>query len=175
MSLFFIIIYLILIILFGATLLVGLVTRIPYVPSKTHVVKKIIEIAKLKNGEFIYDLGCGDGRLLIEAAKNKKIKAIGFEIAPLMYLSAIIRKFFLRGPGEIEIRFKNMFKANLEKADIVFCYLMPYTLPTIAKKIKKECAKGTRIISNTFKIPNLKLEKHFPKDNKYPSIWLYRV
>jgi len=161
--------------LFIATALVSLVLRVPYVPTKKRVMLEIIKQADLKEGQTFLDLGCGDGRMLIEAEKATKVNAIGYEIAPLVYILAIARKL-LTG-SKAKIKFKNFFKENLEKADVIFCYLMPAELEKLAKKIKLECKKGTRIISNTFHIKGLEPFKIIPKNEKtkIPTLYFYEV
>jgi ribosomal protein L11 methylase PrmA len=136
---------------------------------------KIIKEAKIKKGETFLDLGCGDARMLIEAEKQKKVNAEGYEIAPMIYLMAQLRK--LINKSKAKIHFKNFFKENLKHGDVIFCYLMPSELVKLAKKIKKECKKGTRIISNTFKIKGLKPIKIIPKNEKTktPKLYFYEV
>lgn len=161
--------------LYIATALVSIIYRVPYVPTKKSVMMKIFKEAKIKKGETFFDLGCGDGRILIEAEKQKKVKAIGYEIAPMIYLAALVRKIANRSKAKIYM--KNFFKENLQSADVIFCYLMPHELKRLAKKIKKECKKGTRIISNTFKIQGLKPDKIIKKNEKTktPTLYFYKV
>ncbi|MFC1810317.1 50S ribosomal protein L11 methyltransferase [Patescibacteria group bacterium] len=161
--------------LYVATALVSIILRVPYVPTKKRVMQKILKEAKIKKGETFLDLGCGDARMLIEAEKQKKVNAIGYEIAPLIYLMAVLRK--LVSNSKAKIHFKNFFRENLKNADVIFCYLMPKELQKLAKKIKKECKKGTRIISNTFKIKGLKPVKVIPKneETKIPTLYFYKI
>jgi precorrin-6B methylase 2 len=161
--------------LFIATALVSLVLRVPYVPTKKRVMEEVIRQAKLKKGQMFFDLGCGDGRILIEAEKEAKVNAIGYEIAPMVYIFAIIRKVLTR--SKAKIIFKNFFHENLEKADVIFCYLMPAELKKLAKKVKKECKEGTQIISNTFHIEGLKPKKIIPKNEKtkIPTLYFYKI
>ena len=163
------------IILLVLSVLVHIFFLVPYVPSKKRVIEKMISVARLKPRETAFDLGCGDGRLLIAAEKKAKIKAIGFELAPLVYIFALIRKLIFR--SHIQINFKNLFKANLRRANVIFCYLLPNVMPRLAAKIKRECKKGTRIISNTFHIPGLKLARIFKKNPALglPTIYVYHV
>ncbi len=161
--------------LYISTALVSLILRVPYVPTKKSVMHKIMKEAKIKKGETFLDLGCGDGRMLIEAEKQNQINAEGYEIAPMIYLMAILRKF--ANKSKAKIHFKNFFKENLEHADVIFCYLMPHELARLAKKMKKECKKGTRIISNTFQIKGLKPVKIIKKDEKTktPTLYFYKI
>jgi len=162
-------------VLYISTALVSLILRVPYVPTKKRVMHKILKEAKLKKGDNFYDLGCGDGRMLIEAEKQKKVNAHGYEIAPLVYFLALFRKLFTN--SKAKIHFKNFFNENLQSADVIFCYLMPRELKKLAKKIRKECKKGTRIISNTFKIKGLKPVKIIKKDEKTktPTLYFYKI
>lgn len=158
-----------------ATVLVHMFFLVPYVPSRKRVIAKMIEMARLKPHETVYDLGCGDGRLLIAAEKKARVKTVGFEIAPLILLLAWIRKMLFR--STMKIHFKSLFSANLRRANVIFCYLIPNVMPKLSKKIKHECRKGTRIISNTFHIPGLKATKIFTRDPEkgLPTIYVYRV
>lgn len=162
-------------VLLAATVLAHIFFRVPYVPSRKRVVKKMIEAANLKPKETVYDLGCGDGRLLIEAEKKAKIRGTGFEIAPLVYLLALAKKLLTK--SKFSLRFQNFFTVNLKRADVIFCYLLPGALSKLALKIKKECRKDTRIISHTFHIPGLKPVKIIKKNlrTKTPTIYLYKI
>jgi len=162
-------------ILYISTALVSLILRVPYVPTKKNVMHKIMKEAKIKKGETFLDLGCGDARMIIEAEKQKKVKAEGYEIAPMIYLIAMLRK--LVNKSKAKIHFKNFFKEDLKHGDVIFCYLMPHELVRLAKKIKKECKKGTRVISNTFKIKGLDPVKIIPKNEKQktPTLYFYEI
>lgn len=165
----------IILVLMTATFIVHIFFLIPYVPTKHRVVTKMVEMAKLKRNDVVYDLGCGDGRLLLAAEKERRIRGVGFEIAPLIYLWVKIKKWLTR--ARFEIRFKNLFKVNLRHADVIFCYLLPEAMEKIAKKIQKECKKGTRIVTQTFKLPGYEPLRVIKKNKKtnMPSIYLYQV
>lgn len=155
--------------------LINFISRVPYVPSRKSAIQKMLKLAQLKPGQTIYDLGCGDGRLLFTAEKHYRTQGIGFEIAPLVYLSGLLRKFITRSKSQI--RFQNFFHVNLKNAHTIFCYLTPYALKKLVPKLKKECPKGTRIFSNTFSIEGLKPQKVFARDQKTktPKIFLYQL
>lgn len=163
-------------ILFILTAAIHIFFFIPYVPSQQRVVKKMVKLAHIKKNEKVFDLGCGDGRLLIAAEKAApKVQAEGFEIAPLMYIMAQVRLLIAR--SRAQIHFQNLFNVNLKPANVIFCYLFPNVMPRLVKKIKKECKRGTRIVSNTFSIPGLRLVKKITRNMRTgtPSIYIYRV
>lgn len=172
---FLAILLLIFVILLETTAIIHLWFRIPYVPSKNRVVGRMIELARLKPKDTVYDLGCGDGRILFAAEKTKGVRAHGFEIAPLVYFLAVLRKLILR--SRAKIHFRSLLRADLSRANVIFCYLIPTVMPSLYKKLKHECKKGTRIISNTFHIPGLKPQKIYPKNPaaSLPTIYVYRI
>ncbi len=157
------------------TAMVSLFIRVPFVPTKKRVMQKMIKVAGLKKNDVVYDLGCGDGRLLFEAEKNKDIQAKGYELAPIPYLLAQMNKIITRSKTTIHL--SNFFNANLKDANIIFCYLGPETMNQLYKKIKHECKKGTKIISNTFTVNGVTPTKIWAKnpEQKLPSIYLYEI
>lgn len=126
----------------------------PYVLARHQTVKKTLELSSLKKGETLYDLGCGNGQVLIEAAKMGA-KATGFEISPYYYLWAKLRTF-LFGRAVIQVKFQNIKAVDLSQADVVYCYLLPKFLEELAPKFKKELKNGARVVSVGFAIPGLK-------------------
>lgn len=131
----------------------------PWFPSEQSVVKRMVDMAKIRSSDIVYDLGSGDARILIEAARrNKKIaKLIGVEINPFAnMLSKILLK--ISGCGNrIEIRRQDLFKTNLKDADVIFVFLLQKTNNRLEKKLKKELKKGTRVVSHLWKFKNMKL------------------
>jgi len=143
----------------------------PFVPTSMKVVREMLKIASLKEGERVYDLGCGDGRIVIEAARHYKVKAIGVEKFFGTWLLAKLRNFFYGGKAII-LR-DDFRRINLSSAQTIFCYLLPEIMADLEKKIKKECFPGTKIISHDFKIKDWQPEKI--KKVGHSTIYLYRV
>jgi len=133
----------------------------PAVMMDKKVIVGALKLANLKKGDIFYDLGCGNGQVLIEAAKMGA-KATGFEISPYYYLLSKIRVFFwksfnilrclqaFRIKSHIEIRFMNIKKADLSKADVIYCYLLPKILNEINFR------KNQRVVSIGFPVRKLK-------------------
>jgi cyclopropane fatty-acyl-phospholipid synthase-like methyltransferase len=116
------------------------------------VIRQALKLANLKKGEIFYDLGCGNGNVLIEAAKMGA-KAIGSEISPFYYLSAKVRTSKY---SNIKIFYKNVFNVDFSKADVVYCYLMPEMLGKLAPKFKSELKAGSRLVSVGFPIKKMR-------------------
>lgn len=168
-----IIIELILFSLFLIPTLIAITKGAPWVPTPMNRVRKMLELAKIKEGEKIYDLGCGDGRFVHLASKKYKAEAVGFELSPLVYLIAKIFQPFWR--SKAKIKFKNFHKVDLSDADIIVCYLLPNTLKALQEKFEKELKKGARIISYAFQIKDWKEIKKVEKipKKRLSTIWVY--
>ena len=131
----------------------------PYVVANKKVIRLSLKSAGLKRGEVFYDLGCGNGQVLIEATRFGA-KATGYEISLYYYILAKLRTLRFKN---IEIRFKNIKDADLSKADVVYCYLLPKILEELAPKFKRELKSGSRLVSIGFPIIHAgaaKIEKH---------------
>lgn len=155
--------YLFAVIIFGAIFIILSISQIfgaLYFPSEQAVVKKMVDMARLKKGEVAYDLGSGDARILMEAARrHKSVKLVGIEINPFVFaLSRIMLK--LRGlDDKIEIMRENLFNADIRDANVIFIFLLKGSTHRLEKKLKKELRKGTRVVSHIWKLKDTKLAK----------------
>jgi precorrin-6B methylase 2 len=143
-----------------------------YFPSEDTVVKRMVDMARLKKGEVAYDLGSGDARILIEAARrHKNIKLVGIEVNPFLFaLSKLMLK--IRGlEGRVEIRRENLFNVDVKDADVIFIFLLKGSTHMLEKKLKKELRKGTRVVSHIWKFKDTKLAK---ADERL-KVYLYNI
>ncbi len=148
-------------------------SRVPYVPSGRASLRNLFQKFPFRKGELVYDLGCGDGRFLIQVEKKFGLRGIGYEVAPLPYLIAVLYRFFSR--SNAQIRFGNFFRADISDADIIFCYLFPEIVEKVYQKMIRECRPGTRLISNTFSLPNIKPIEIYYDAQKRPQIYIYQI
>ena len=162
-TLFFFKVFLIFVI--GIPTIYALFFGAPFLPTSKKAIKRILDNINIKNKMTIYEPGCGDARFLTSISKKANIKTIGFEYSPLVWIYAKIRDFCKRGKN-VEILYKDYFKHDFKDADIIFCFLLPKRLDKLKDKLKKECKKGTLVISHGFKIKELKLIKCLEKDKK---------
>ena len=112
----------------------------------------MIELAKIKKGEKVYDLGSGDGRLVIMAAK-KGARAIGFEINPFLVLISWVRILLAGVRKNAKIKWRNFWGQDISDADVVLLYLITQYMERMEKKLKAELKPGARVVSYTFKFP----------------------
>ncbi len=128
---------------------------VPYVPTRTSTVKAMIDLAKIQEGDNVYDLGCGDGRIVIEASKIKNTKCIGIEWRKDVYFMAKISNFLKK--GNAVIKNGDMYKLDISDADVIFTYLLTNAMDRIEEKIINECKDGTVVVSHGFQFKTLDL------------------
>lgn len=125
----------------------------PFVPIKRKLVSRLLAWGSPSPDDNFYDLGCGDGRVLISAVRDFGVKkAIGYEIAPWPYLIARWKVKMADLGDKIEIHRKSFFGADLSKADFIYMYLFPKLVNQLAEKIARECHAGTKILCPSFPI-----------------------
>ncbi|MBI4761014.1 MAG: SAM-dependent methyltransferase [Chloroflexota bacterium] len=120
---------------------------LPSKPTQPDRIRKALRLAGLKPGEVLYDLGAGDGRVLLIAAKEFGAKAVGLEVAPVQVAFVWLR-ILLGGLGErVQVRWANYYRADLSQADVVFIYATLRELMKLAPHLEKTLKAGTRLIS----------------------------
>ncbi len=165
---------LVLLILLSIPTIISLIKGAPFVPTPFARVQKILKIANAGKGQTVYDLGCGDGRVVYLAANQYGAKAIGFELSPVVYLWALLRKLLWH--SKAKIKFANFHHANLSDADIVFCYLLPNTMQALESKFIRELKKSAKVFSYAFEMnhPQLKLIQQLPTEDNFAPLWIYQ-
>jgi tRNA A58 N-methylase Trm61 len=126
----------------------------PWVPTWGRDFDRVVQLAGVKQGDVVYELGAGEGRLLLQFARTPAARVIGYEISLVPYAIAWFRTRRLQ--PRVDIRFKDFFKVNLGEANVIFCFLTPPAMRKLQPKFAAECAPGTRVISYAFTIPGWK-------------------
>jgi len=120
-----------------------------YVPTPMGVVDKMLELAEVKKGDVVYDLGCGDGRIVVQAAKKYGVKAVGFDIDPQRVKEALENVKKNKVEDLVTIKQADIFTLDLTEASVITLYL----LPELNVKLMPQLAKlkpGSRIVSHDF-------------------------
>jgi SAM-dependent methyltransferase len=143
----------------------------PWVPTPMRTVHRMLEMAMVGPGDLVYDLGCGDGRTIVTAARHYGARAVGIEIDPLRYLWCQMLIAVLGLRDRVRVIHGSFFDQDLSNADVVTCYLLQSTNEELQGKLMRELDPGTRIVSNSFTFPRLHLLR---RDSK-AEIYLYNL
>ncbi len=148
----------------------------PYVSSPQPIVVKMLEIAGLKSGQTLYDLGCGDGRIVATAAKEFGAKAVGVELSPALAKRARQAVESMGLQEQVRIVEGDMMQVDLSGADVVALYLLTEANEQLRPKLEKELKPGARVVSLEFRIKGWKparVEKVEVHRHPY-TIYLYQ-
>jgi SAM-dependent methyltransferase len=120
------------------------------VPTPQQLVDVMLQMAEVKKGELLYDLGSGDGRLVISAAKNHGARAIGIDIDPERIAEAKNNAAEAKVEDKVEFRQADLFKSNFKDADVITLYLLDELNRRLRPQIFAQVRPGTRIVSHAF-------------------------
>ncbi len=118
----------------------------PWVPMDKKDEERFLKLADIRPGQKMYDIGCGDGRVVASAA-SAGANAEGFEISLFPFFLANIRRLFHKDKARMKISYRNIWNVDLSDADIVYFFLMPKVYPKLRAKLEKELKKGTKVIA----------------------------
>jgi len=120
-----------------------------FVPTPQPVVDKMLEIVQVKKGDVVYDLGCGDGRIVVTAAKKYGVKAIGFDINPERVKESLANVKSNKVEHLVTIKQADIFTLDLREASVVTLYLLPDLNVKLMPQLEK-LKPGSRIVSHDF-------------------------
>jgi precorrin-6B methylase 2 len=145
---------------------------VPYVPTTEEAVKTMLKLAGVKQSDIVYDLGCGDGRIVIAAAKEYGAHGVGIDINPERIQEA--EENAKRAGVEKLVRFEenDLFEADIHEANVVTLFLLSSVNLKLRPKLLKDLKPGTRIVSNTFDMGDWKPDKKQTLDDNGAGIGL---
>jgi precorrin-6B methylase 2 len=126
---------------------------LPPVPTKPERIRKALKLANLQPDETLYDLGAGDGRVLIIAARDFGAKAVGIEIGPVQCALIWLRATASGFGNQIYVHLGNFYKANLMDADVVFVYATSKEVMKLAPHLEQQMKKDSRLVSISADFP----------------------
>ncbi|MCL4640418.1 MAG: class I SAM-dependent methyltransferase, partial [Olivibacter sp.] len=143
---------------------------VPYVPTKQEVVEAMLTLANVGPNDMLYDLGCGDGRIVVTAAKKFGAKAVGIDIDPERIQEA--RENAQKAAVENKVAFlqQDLFKADFSKASVVSLYLLPSVNIKLRPKLL-QLKPGTRVVSHAFDMGDWKPDKQMVVGNSTIYLW----
>jgi SAM-dependent methyltransferase len=145
---------------------------VPYLPTAPAVVEAMLRLANVRPGDLVYDLGCGDGRIVIAAARQFGARGVGVDIDParIAQAAANAKK---EGVGRmVKFEENDLFDAEIGKATVVALYLLPDVNLRLRPKLLKELKPGTRVVSHTFDMGDWKPEKEEIVDGSTIHLWV---
>jgi hypothetical protein len=131
----------------GLWLLVPAFYGIPWVPTREKRIRRALQLAQLQPGERLYDLGAGDGRVLVMAVKEFDAQAVGVEVGPVQCALGWLRIWFRGSRLRARMRCGNFYKADIKEADVVFVYLTSSQTSKLREKLENELPPGARVVS----------------------------
>jgi SAM-dependent methyltransferase len=144
---------------------------VPYVPTSNTVVDAMLKLAGIKSADVVYDLGCGDGRIVVAAAKTYGAHAVGVDINPLRIEEANANAKAAGVQSLVKFEENDLFDADIHTATVVALYLLPDINIKLRPKLLKELKPGTRIVSHTFDMGEWQPEKEERVDGAMIYLW----
>lgn len=134
-------------------ILVPALFGLPLVPTKPERIQKALRLANLQPDEALYDLGAGDGRVLLIAAREFGAKAVGIEVGPIQCALIWLRATASGFGNQIQVRWANFYNADLREADLVFVYATSKEIIKLAAHLEKQMKPGARLVSISADFP----------------------
>ena len=144
---------------------------VPYVASKPEVVDAMLRMAQVKKNDLIYDLGCGDGRIVITAAKKYGAHGIGVDIDPKRIEEANAHALQEGVTDKVKFIEQDLFEVDFSNASVVTLYLLPYLNLKLRPILLEKLKPGTRIVSNEFDMGDWKPEKQLEVGESTIYFW----
>ncbi|MES2930523.1 MAG: methyltransferase domain-containing protein [Patescibacteria group bacterium] len=167
-------------ILFFIWMITSFRAKVPFVPVPTSILPAIEEALGVKEGSVLYDLGCGDGRILFFIALSApNARYVGIENSPFPLILARVRAWWHRKfhTGDIAILNQDFFTRDLSDATHIFTYLYPNVMDDLLPKLDRELKPGTRLVSATFaftqKRPSREIDLHRSKYKLARKLYVY--
>jgi SAM-dependent methyltransferase len=144
---------------------------VPYVPTRQNIVEAMLSLAKVKKDDVVYDLGCGDGRIVITAAKLYGASGVGIDIDPQWIRQANENAKIENVAEKVKFIEGDLFKQDFSKATVVTLFLLPEINEKLRPILLKQLKPGTRIVSHRFPIGKWKPEQAIRVDSAMLYLW----
>jgi SAM-dependent methyltransferase len=130
----------------------------PYIPTPQDVVEKILELAEVRKDDLVYDLGCGDGRIVVTAARKYGCRAVGFDNNPKRVKESLQNAKTAGVQSLVSIRQKDIFTVDLSEADVVTLYLLPRLNLKLIPQLEK-LKPGARVVSHDWDLGSIRPDR----------------
>ncbi|MFL6673082.1 MAG: SAM-dependent methyltransferase [Massilia sp.] len=148
---------------------------VPYVPTSQEVVDRMLSLAKVGKRDVLYDLGCGDGRIVVTAAKTRGARGVGIDLNPVRIAEARENAKKAGVEDRVTFRLGNLFEADVSPATVVTLYLLPDVNLQLRPRLWKQLKIGTRVVSHDFDMgPEWPPEQTVQADGATIYFWIIR-
>lgn len=151
----------------------------PYVPSPEDVVERMLRTAEVKQGDTVWDLGCGDGRIPIMAAQKFGAKGVGVELDDDLFAKTSAHVKELKLEDKVKIIHGDLLEQDLTGATVVTLYLLPLSNEKVRPRLERFLKKGARVVSHDFEMAGWKASKTEEMESgeygRTHTIYLYRI
>ncbi len=144
---------------------------VPYEPSPDKVVDQMLRLANVHRGDLVYDLGCGDGRLVIAAAKHFGARGVGIDIDPQRIKESLENARKAGVADSVVFRNEDLFEADIQDATVVTLFLWPEVNLKLRPKLLRDLKPGTRVVSHHWDMGDWKPDKQVPGDGDFIYLW----
>ncbi len=144
---------------------------VPFVPTPQQVVDKMLELANVQKGDFLIDLGSGDGRIPVTAAQRYGVRALGVDINPQRIKEANERAQAAGVTNLVEFRQADLFETDISQANVLTMYLLPSVNMKLRPKIWSDMKPGSRVVSHAFDMGDWAPEQKVTVDGRTVYLW----
>ncbi len=142
-----------------------------FVPTPQEVVQGMLKLADVQKGDVVYDLGCGDGRIVVAAAKDFGARGVGIDINPERIAESVANAKAAGVTGAVTFRNEDLFEADIKEASVVTLYLLPSLNLKLRPKLWSELKPGTRVVSQSFDMGDWQPEKEVEIGGHTVYLW----
>jgi len=147
---------LVFLLLTGLWLIVPALYGVPWVPTREKRIRRALQLVELKADETLYDLGAGDGRVLLMAAEEFGARGVGIEIGPVQCLVGWLRILFSGSRHRVRMQCANFYKSDVSDADVVFIYATSSQTSRLLPLLERQLHPGARVVSIAADFPDWK-------------------
>lgn len=151
----------------------GVELDVPYVPTPMNVVKAILELGRVGPGDVLYDLGCGDGRIVIAAAKNFGVRGVGVDLDPRRIEDSLENAAGDGVEDLVSFHVADIFETDFSEASVVAIYLLPSVNLELRPHLLKQLRPGSRVVSHQFHMGEWEPDHHLEVESIYDLADLY--
>jgi ubiquinone/menaquinone biosynthesis C-methylase UbiE len=145
---------------------------VPYVPTPQEIVEAMLDLGKASKNDVVYDLGCGDGRIVVTAARKYGARGTGVDINPQRIKEANENAHSAGVQEKVRFINRNLFEVDLSEASLVTLYLLPEVNLRLRPKLLKELKTGSRIVSHSFDMDEWQPDKKVEINGKTLYLWV---